>query len=266
MSNKIAEHTIKAILFEQNLPETHWEACARSGLFLLNRFPNLATDVTDPIDGDRASPLEKGTSSKHNCRQIMRELTYFQQAGALALVHEPTANGSQLKPKVCWGIAWGMYREQVVFKCQFTSSMFRSKSFTAIKLEERPSCYQFLGISQPTLSKWRSARKQLKLAKVDIGLRKPTEPQRLPLIPVVMLQLANEYKVVEEKLKCTGKCTRLDTPSSPDLGGSAHLFNEDGNQLVTDRKLENSKVQFYSFTVLQIPVFQNLNLNPRIIA
>ena len=153
VSNKIAEHTIKAIMLEQNLPETHWEACARSALFLMNRFPNLAGDVTDPTDGDRASPLEKGMSSKYSRRQIMRELAYFQQAGTLALVYEPKAKGSQLKPKVRWGIAWGMYREQVVFKCPFTSSTFRSKSFTAIELEEGLSCYQFWGMPQPTLSK-----------------------------------------------------------------------------------------------------------------
>ena len=215
VSNKIAEHTIKAIMFEQNLPETHWEACARSALFLMNRFPNLAGDVTDPTDGDRASPLEKGTSGKYSRRKMMRELAYFQQAGTLALVHEPRAKGSQLKPKVRWGIVWGMYREQVVFKCPFTSSMFRSKSFTAIELEEGLSCYQLLGMPQPTLSKRRLTRKQPELAKV----RKPTESQRLPLIPVFTLQSTNEYGVVEETLKCTGKRTRPDTPSSPDLGG-----------------------------------------------
>ena len=48
-----------------------------------------------------------------------------------------------------------MYREQVVFKCPFTSSTFRSKSFTAIELEDGLSCYQFLGMPQPTLSKRR---------------------------------------------------------------------------------------------------------------
>ena len=39
VSNKIAEHTIKAIMFEQNLPEPHWEACARSALFLQGSQP-----------------------------------------------------------------------------------------------------------------------------------------------------------------------------------------------------------------------------------
>ena len=74
------------------------------------------------------------------------------------------------------------------------------------------------------------------MAKVDIKLSKPKESRRLPLIPVVTLQSANEYGVVEEKPKCTGKRTRPGTPSSPDLGGSVRLFDEDGNQLETDRK------------------------------
>ena len=132
---------------------------------------------------------------------------YSYQRLFAAPVHEPKAKGSQLKPKVRWGIAWGMYREQVVFKCPFTSSTFRSKSFTAIELEAGMNCYQFLGIPQQTLSKRRLTRKQPEMAKVDIELSKPVESRRLPLIPVVTLQSANEYGVVEEKPKCTGKRT-----------------------------------------------------------
>ena len=124
--------------------------------------------------------------------QIMRKLAYFQQAGTLALVHEPKTKGSQLKPNVRWGIAWGMYRDQVVFKCAFTSSIIRSKSPTAIELEDGMSCYQFLGMPQPTLSKRRLTRKQPGPAKVDIRLSKPTEARRLPLIPVATPQSANE--------------------------------------------------------------------------
>ena len=190
----------------------------------------------------------------------MRELAYFQQAGTLALVHEPKAKGSQRKPKVRWGIAWGMYREQVVLKCPFTSSTFRSKSFTAIELEDGLSCYQLLGMPQPTLSKRRLMRQQPDMAKVDIKLREPTESRRLalPLIPVVTLQSANEYGVVEEKPKCTGKSTRPGTPSSPDLGGSVCLFDEDGNQLETDGKTKEIKG-----TDLQGPLISTLLLTLR---
>ena len=93
-----------------------------------------------------------------------------------------------------------------------------------------------MGIPQPTLSKRRLSRKQPELAKVDIRLRKPTEPRRLAPIPVVTLQSANEYGVVEEKPKCTGKRTRPDTSSPPDLGGSVRLFDEDGHHLEINRK------------------------------
>ena len=145
----------------------------------------------------------------------------------------------------------------MVFKCPFTSSTFRSKSFTAKELEAGMNCYQFLGIPQPTLSKRRLSRQQPEIAKVDIKLSKPLESRRLPLIPVVTLQSANEYGVVEGKPKCTGKRTRPGTPSSPDLGGSVRLFDEDGNQLETDRKTGEIKgtkgtvLQFHSFTVSQ---------------
>jgi hypothetical protein len=142
-----------------------------------------------------------------------------------------------------------MYREQVVFKCPFTSSTFRSKSFTAIELEDGLSCYQFLGMPQPTLSKRRLMRQQPDMAKVDIKLREPTESRRLPLIPVVTLQSANEYGVVEENPKCTGKRARPGTPSSPALGGQyACLMKTVTNWRLMVRP-EKSKVQFYSFTV-----------------
>ena len=111
---------------------------------------------------------------------------------------------------------------------------------------------------QPTLSKRRLTRKQPEMAKVDIKLSKPTESRRLPLIPVVTLQSANEYGVVEEKPKCTGKRTRPGTPSSPDLGGSVRLFDEDGNQLETDGK--TGEIKGTVFTVSQFK--QTLNLNP----
>ena len=66
--------------------------------------------------------------------------------------------------------------------------------------------------------------------------------------------MSTEY-LVEEKPKCTGKRTRPGTPSSPDLGGSVRLFDEDGNQLETDGKtgeIKGTVLQFYSFTVFKL--------------
>ena len=79
----------------------------------------------------------------------------------------------------------------------------------------------------------------------------------------ITLQSANEYGVVEEKPKCTGKRTRPGTPSSPDLGGSVRLFDEDGNQLETDRK--TGEIKGTKGTVLQFYSFANKNLNHRIL-
>ena len=76
-SNSMVEAVTKAILMEQNLPEDHWEVAARAAEWLLNRFPNLATDATAPINGDQALPLELITRGRYSRRQIYRELSYF---------------------------------------------------------------------------------------------------------------------------------------------------------------------------------------------
>ena len=234
-ANKVAEHTIKSMLFEGNLPQDHWEACARGAEFILNRFPNMGSEVNDPIDGDRASPLEIATHGKYSRRQIHRELAYFLTPGKLAFVHEPKVKGSALKPKVRWGISWGMYREQVVFRCPFTGSTFRSKSYTAFETTEDLNCYQFLGVPAKRTAKNKLHVKGDDKVKIDVQLRAPTEPRTTPLIPVITLQSANEYGVTKDKASATsGKRNRAEsTPSK--LGGSLlRVFDEDGNQLTTD--------------------------------
>ena len=65
---------MKCGLMEGNLPVDHWEACARMAEFYLNRYPNAATEVTAPVDGDRALPLELATQGRYSRRQILREL------------------------------------------------------------------------------------------------------------------------------------------------------------------------------------------------
>ena len=67
-TNSMMEETTKAILMQQNLPEDHWEIAATSAEWLLNRFPNLATDATAPINGDRALPLELITRGRYDRR------------------------------------------------------------------------------------------------------------------------------------------------------------------------------------------------------
>lgn len=193
-SNSIVEETTKAILMQQNLPEDHWEIAARSAEWLLNRFPNLATDVRAPVNGDQALPLELITQGRYSRRQIYRELSYYVMPGTPALVHMPHVRGSTLAPKVRWGVAWGMYREQVTFKCPFTGATFRSKSFTAFDLRENMNYAQFMGL--PTLI---STRKSLALPE-DVGETvhvhlQPVGTTSTGTPPVVQLQQCSDDKV-----------------------------------------------------------------------
>ena len=183
-SNNIAELTIEAIMMEENMPQDHWQAAARSACFLLNRFPTLATEVTAPVDGDRASAIELATQGRYSRYQVQRELAYFVQAGRLALVHRPSVKGSSLEPKVRSGIAWGTYREQVIFRCPFSHSTFRAKSLTALELGHNINAYQFLSIDNPTPTRKSIALPSDNTEKIDIHLPKPRAAGQRPLMPV----------------------------------------------------------------------------------
>ena len=103
--------------------------------FLLDRFPVTSQEVSVPMDGDRARPLEIYTRGGYSRRQIDRELSYFVGLGTPCLV-QTKEKGSSLDPKTRWGICIGMYRDQVCFMCPYTKSEFRSKSFAAFCLPE----------------------------------------------------------------------------------------------------------------------------------
>lgn len=232
-TNCILEEAIKAILMEQNLPPDHWEVAARNAEFLLNRFPNLATEVSAPIDGDQALPLEILSRGKYSRRQIYRELSYFTQVGTPALVHNPRIKGSTLAPKVRWGIAWGMYREQVVWRCPFTKSTFRSKSFTAFDLQQGMNYAQFLGLPE-----MESTRKSLALPsdcrdKVDVQLLPASQISRPGTPPAVRLRWHTDDGVktvtVPEPDRQEHEHTQNQnrTDLSYDLGGSERVKHSD---------------------------------------
>jgi site-specific DNA-cytosine methylase len=194
-NNSVVEEATKAILMEQNLPPDHWEAAANNAEWLLNRFPNIATTTTAPINGDQARPLELITRGRYSRRQIDRELSYFVQIGTPALVHTPKVRGSTIAPKVRWGIAWGMYRDQVIWLCPYTRSTFRSKSFAAFELRHNMNYAQFLGLPQTS-----TARKALAIPSdatetVDVHLTPAREPAQRGLPPVIQLQCVDETGV-----------------------------------------------------------------------
>jgi len=143
---KIVEHQIKALLFSNSLPGSAWQDCASDALFLLNRFPVQSDDIANPSDGDRARPLEMLTRGHYSRRMIDNELSYFIPCGTPAMVNDPDIKGSSLRPKTRWGIACGMYRDQPTWRCPFTKSMWRSKSYSAYRLRPGVNYGQFLNV------------------------------------------------------------------------------------------------------------------------
>jgi len=133
---KIVESCVKSILIAGNLPPGYWQSAVADTEFLLNRFPVTSDDVAVPLDGDASRPLENLTRGYYSRRSIDRELSYYIPTGTPCLVHDPSVAGSTLAPKVRWGIARGMYREQVIFMDPYSKARFRSKSYTAYRLKD----------------------------------------------------------------------------------------------------------------------------------
>lgn len=155
----IVENTMKSLLMQNNLsPDWWWRAC-QDAVYLLNRFPALAADHANPLDGDRARPLELFTDGQYSRRQIDRELSYYVPVGTPCLVHDTSVLGSHIAPKVRWGIAAGMERECVRFMCPYSKMLRTSKSYVAYKLQEGLSYTQFLGLPAQ-----KTARRSLQLA------------------------------------------------------------------------------------------------------
>ena len=166
----IVEVVIKSLLYEANLPPSWWERAAGVAEFLLDRFPVTSQEVSVPMDGDRARPLEIYTRGGYSRRQIDRELSYFVGLGTPCLV-QTKEKGSSLNPKTRWGICIGMYRDQVCFMCPYTKSEFRSKSFAAFCLRDGLNYAQFLGLKALASSRASAAIPDDYNHKVDITLR-----------------------------------------------------------------------------------------------
>ena len=140
----IVEVVVKSLLMQNSLPGFWWEYCASGAEFLLNRFPTAKLEGMS-LDGDAPRPLELYSRFTYSRRQIDRELSYWVMPGTPALV-QTTAKGSLLGPKTRWGVAIGMYREQVVFYCPYQHSTFTSKSFAAFQLQLGMNYAQWLGL------------------------------------------------------------------------------------------------------------------------
>ena len=145
-ANKIIEAGIQSLLYERNLPPTWWQRAANDVMFLANRLPVYSLDANVPSDGDYAPPIEQmfhGYVSRH---QIYRELDSYVGVGTPALCHCPKVKGSDLEPKVRWGIAIGQRGKVTRWMCPFTHSQFKNRSFTAHTLRQGLNWSQFLGL------------------------------------------------------------------------------------------------------------------------
>ena len=229
-TNDIVEKTVKAILLQQNLPPDHWQVAANAAEFLLLRFPTVAADSTAAVDGDQPRPLEKLMLSTYSRRQIDRELSYFELPGTVALVHVK-AKGSTLAPKVRWAVAWGMYREQIVWRCPYTHSTFRSKSYSVIKLNHNMNYGHFFG--KPTIS----TRRQCAIPsdrndKIDVYLDEIRPVTERITVPITDIKVITDGTADSQQ----ARIKTIQTTPNQELGGSVRVYDSNGQQLEVDEK------------------------------
>jgi hypothetical protein len=142
----VVEVPTKAGLMMPNLPPSWWVRTMKQAIWLLNRFGKVVTEEYIASDGDQPRPLERFTGYQYSRRQIDRELSYFVPVGRPTLVHLTQVKGSAITPKSRWAVPIGMYRERVIFWSPFSKSEFRSKSFTAYKLQHGMNYMHFLNL------------------------------------------------------------------------------------------------------------------------
>ena len=152
-SNKIIEAGIQSLLYERNLPPSWWQRAANDVMFLSNRLPVYSLDANVPSDGDLAPPMEQLLHGYISRNQVYRELDSYVGIGTPALCHLPKVKGSDLEPKVRWGIAIGHRGKVTRWMCPFTHTQFKSRSFTAHILRQGLNWSQFLGLGDIAPSK-----------------------------------------------------------------------------------------------------------------
>lgn len=148
----------------------------------------------------------------------------------MALVHTKV-KGSTLAPRVRWAVAWGMYREQIVWRCPYTHSTFRSKSYSVTKLNHNMNYGHFFG--KPMIS----TRKQCAIPsdrndKIDVYLDEVRPVTAQVKIPVTGIKTISDsadgaQKAAIKKIKVT---------PNHELGGSVRVYDSNGQQLEVDSK------------------------------
>ena len=145
-ANKIIEAGICSLLFERNLPPSWWQRAAGDIMFLCNRYPTIRGDAATPPDGDRAPPLELLFMGYYSRHQIYRELDSYISVGSLGLCRVPSSKGSDIEPRVRWGVAIGHRGKVTNWMCPYVHSRFKSRTFHAYTLRTGLNYSQFLGL------------------------------------------------------------------------------------------------------------------------
>jgi hypothetical protein len=234
----VKEPKVKACLLQTNLPPEWVIRVSRQANWLLARFPPQSHSASCPPDGDRQLPLEMITRGKVSRRMIYNQLYYFLNIGTPALVHDATIAGSRLPTqdvdaglvadcKSRWMVAYGMYRDQVVFWDPRTNDTCRSKSYTAFKLRKGMNFAQMLGCKMPNATaKSRPLPGDL-TERVIVHL--PDIRQMDPMAPNT-----NGDPVQKVIHKSNTPAPRVEQTPPQDNGGSVVIRDADGNTLDTD--------------------------------
>jgi site-specific DNA-cytosine methylase len=248
----ISEVTTKALLLQRALHHTWWVRCAVGAKFLLNHFPTTTTRALMPTDGDQARPIELLTGGYISRRQCDRELSYWVAPGTPALVHDHKAKGSQMdRLKSSWKVAWGMYREQVIWWSPWTRAISHSKSYTAFKLNRGVSFIQWLNLT---------GLSELKRSADLPGDFNEKVVIKFPALPADVIDNAKKAVAMRQPLLTVKHSTELqDNPAvfntyptvtidlnldtaGQELGGSVTAIDSNGNLL----KVDNDTGELYA--------------------
>ena len=207
---------------------------ARQAEWLLSRFPVTAKDVSVPLDGDQARPLELITGLFYSRRQIDRELSYYVPIGTPALIHDVKAKGSTLGPKTMWGVAIGMYREAVIFWLPHTNSIRQSKSFTAYKLRQSMNYAQFLNLPSIPSTQKSTAIPDDFTEHIVIQLPATQSAENTQPAPIQKVKCVSEELTQHQAKQSEIPIISTTTHPAPELRGSVHVKDATGTKLTID--------------------------------
>lgn len=223
-SVRTIEIMVKQILMSSSLPASWWQYAAADCCFLLNRFVVASEDISGPSDGDRARPIELMSKGRMSRRMCDRSLSYYIQCGTPALVHDADVRGSSIRPKVRWGVACGMYREQPIWMCPFSGAKFRSKSCYAYRLKSGVNYAQLLKL--PPI---KSSRRSIAIPE-DIGVDVTVK------LPVVKGSDGSVQQMVfSDETEATQRRYKHRAAPTAKAGGTVRILDEAGQELFSDK-------------------------------